>query len=365
MDYLKIVKTSWQIVKKYRFIWWLGLLAMFVEGGSAGVISWNPANSLTYIINGNNQSGYEQQIQDYFDEPTPADEEALPEEGDMTPVEQAAAVAWNEGRVLGDEVSAVDDEGEPEEDSNDSDLAYGLVAVGLTVGLLLLALGLVLYYVGSSARAGIILSVDELEEGGKGLGFKEAFHRGRGFAWRLVGLKFLIILINIVILALLSLPAILVLALNQSVVSIVIAVLYGVTAIVIWVIAAIYLNLAETLAARALVLKNGKILDVFEQARGLIKSRFVQVILSYLVSYLVMLIVGMIIFLAILLFIAIFGLMGFLVFLLSQFCAVIYAVMAITVLALASLVVSAGLTGFIATYWTLVYRELKAVKKPA
>lgn len=34
MDYGAIVKRSWDIVKKNRFLWWLGLLALGAESGS-------------------------------------------------------------------------------------------------------------------------------------------------------------------------------------------------------------------------------------------------------------------------------------------------------------------------------------------
>ena len=32
MDYSKIIGRAWAITKKYRWLWWLGLLALFAEG---------------------------------------------------------------------------------------------------------------------------------------------------------------------------------------------------------------------------------------------------------------------------------------------------------------------------------------------
>jgi len=130
----------------------------------------------------------------------------------------------------------------------------------------------------------------------------------------------------------------------------------------VWVVAAVYLGLAETLAARALVLTGSKVLDSFARARKLIRAHFVQVILSYLVSYLVIMLVGLLVLLVVLFFISIFGLMGYVVYLLSSIVGVIYIISALLILTLISIVVSAIITGFVSTYWTLVYRELKKIK---
>ena len=51
MDYGAIVRRAWEITKKYRFIWWLGLLAILAEGGMSGFNGASPnfLNSLNHI----------------------------------------------------------------------------------------------------------------------------------------------------------------------------------------------------------------------------------------------------------------------------------------------------------------------------
>ncbi len=133
MDHGKIVTNAWNITWNHKWLWGLGFLAALAGGGGGGGGN----------VNSNNFN---------FD----------PETGELPPFMQDIFT--------------------------DPAALTRIAGVALVVICLLMIIGLVLWFVGNAARAGLITSVNGLDEGYKS-NFSEAFRTGWQYIWRILGLK--------------------------------------------------------------------------------------------------------------------------------------------------------------------------------
>jgi len=301
MDFANILKRSWEITKKYRFIWWLGLLAIAAEGSGF--------------------SGFP----------------------DFSAIENSKTLT-----------SPVSDSIENISVPNDPSFYIGIALAGLIFLTILLAI----IYISNSASAGLISSIENIEHD-KTTSFSKAFHEGKKFFWRIFGLKILLALITIII-ALVLISPIAVAVVSPSLPTIILAVFVAIIAVVTIIPVSLYIHILRIITSRVIVIENLAVMNAIGKAQTMISKNLGNLFISWLISVVVNLLVGLVMLLAILLasgIILVFGLLFYGLF--RELGAIVYGCFAITAVILACLFLSGIVTSFISTYWTLVFNKLK------
>lgn len=330
MDYGQLISRAWYYTKRYRFLWWLGLLAMFTEGGSFGSNFGNLGN-LPSSSTPNN---------------TP------------TPVPNTSTTSFIQRipRVLG--TSTTDPL------ANAFDYIHQFIILNWVFLLIIFFLSIIVVfgvlYISYSAKAGLILSVDTLEKSEQPLGFRPAYRAGRHFAWRLFGLNMLIGLIIFLMLLVFAAPTLILLTINQSTITVIIAVLIGLIALIAFVIGIIYFSLVVKLAERILVLHDSRIVKSLEDGRVLFRHQRSHVLITWLIPMALAIAAGLVILLGLLIVGAILFGIGLAVYVVANSVgAIIYGIIAGLALIAALLVTQGAFTAFVSAYWTLSYRAME------
>lgn len=327
MDYGAIIKRSWEITKKYRFIWWLGLLAILAEGGMSGF------------------NGADPNLFDNLVSPTPTAISIYQPKGET------------KTKVLSDTTEQIASKAK----NYDSYSALGIAIFTI----LAIALFIILLYISYSASAGLILSAERLETSNVSLGFQKAFHQGRNYAWRLFALRLLPALLILIIGGIIMTPLLILVATNSlSAGYIISSILLIIAGIILIIPLAIYLSIVILLGSRHLVIKNGRIVKSLKEGHLVFMRNFGKSLIVWLIF------IGLGLGYAFIILIAgaiaggtlfLFGLLIFLLF--KAMGAIIYGVLAFLILLAAVLIIGGIFTGFISVYWTLSYRALSFLKE--
>ena len=340
MNYSFLLSRSWQIIRKHHFLWWLGLLAMFTEGGGGGA-HFNgslPSNAFP----GSQQQHHGSSPWSHSSPAPPLlprlDHLARPRVAaggpDLTGVENWLRSAWTRVQPF-----------------------LPLVILG---AVLLFLLWLILLYFSYAAQAGLILSVQALEEQQVALGFARALGLGRPFVWRLFGMGLLLAFGLLLLLAIFAAPVVaLALVGHKLPAAIVGAVLLGVGVLLLFIVVAAYLSLLTRVAARRIVLAGAGVMDALAAAHELVLGRLGPVLVAWLLGIAVALGYGIAVTLALVIVGGVLTGIGFVVYLQAHTVGVIiYAVPVGAALLACLCVVGGAFTGYLSTYWTLVYRAL-------
>lgn len=338
MDYGQLIHKAWFIVKRNRFLWWLGILAIWTEGGLS--------------LGGSN-------FYDFGSSSTPSNP---PQKIPTNLQGEAASLIKHFPRVLSS--SAENTQYNALVDQFLSFISYNkeyLIIIALC--LIILIIGFL--YISYAAKAGLILSVNNLEKNDRSMGFAPAYRSGRQYAWRLFGLNLLIGLIIILILTALALPIALVFINKQSVTAIIIAAFFGFLVFAAALILGIYFNIVRRLAERSLVLKNQKIMESLEHGRAIFRRQRSESLIVWLIEIALGIAYGFAIFLALAVVVALLGGIGAAVYVVAHLTGLlIYLALAIIIL-LAVIIFAGGVfTSFISTYWTLAYQALIYLSNP-
>jgi hypothetical protein len=341
MNYSFLLGRAWEIVRRHRFIWWLGLLAMFTGGGGGGFHGGGSPGNFP------SQTGpqHHKSLSDWS-----RSTQALPLLPRLLPgglprvqmdivgglrmeLERWFRQAWPRVQPL-----------------------VPLIILGV---LLLFLLGLVLLYFSFAAQAGLILSVQALEEQQIALGFARAMGAGRAFVWRLFGMDLLLGFGMLILLMVLAAPVVALALLGRKLtVAIIGAVLIGIMVVLLFIVVAVYVSLLALFAARRMVLSDEGIMDGLAGAHKQVLGRLGTALVAWLVGFVVSLGYSVVIVLALLLVAGILAGIGYGVYLLAHWVGVIlYAVPVGAALLVILFIVGGVFTGFLSSYWTLVYRE--------
>lgn len=341
MNYSFLLGRAWEIVRRNRFIWWLGLLAMFTEGTGGG----GAGNFRAPSFPSSSGNGKEKSSSDWSKKVQP-----------LIPRLVAGAVPrLDSGLFPG---------GDPEQMLRKAWIAIvpylGPVIAGV---ILLFLLWLALLYFSYAAQAGLILSVQELEERRVTLGFSLALDYGKAFFWRLLGMQLLLGFGLLFLLAALAAPVVALAMLgHKQVVGIVGAVALGILFLLVFIAVAWYVSLLMRFATRRLVLADWGIADALTWAHETVRARLGAAALSWLVALAVQFAYGLAMMLVVLLLGLLLGGIGVGIWALAKLAGVvIYAVVVGGIFVAALLVVAGVYTGFVSTYWTLVYRAFEGL----
>ncbi|MCX6808870.1 MAG: hypothetical protein NTW50_04370 [Candidatus Berkelbacteria bacterium] len=324
MDYGQILKRSWEITKKYRYLWLLGILAAWAEQGSS-FSSYFPSSSST----------------------TPSTP--------STDTSTVSEITSHLPKVLGTSTS---DNGMAAFNSFSNWVSSH---AGLFAILILLGIGLyiLIMWVANSAKAGIVLSVRDIEVSKKSSTFGQSFKAGRKFAWRLFGQAWLVALIMIAVLIGLAILVILPIALTSSSAGgIVIAVILGLFALLIFVACAFTIYLILRLASRALIIKDLGITASLAEGWKILRHHLGNSLILWVIEIGVSMGITLAMLFGMVGLFIILGGIGFGLYFISKLLLGFYVVIVLFALVCCLLVLSGALTAYFSTYWTIAYRAL-------
>lgn len=326
MDFSKIISRAWNIVKTRRYLWYLGILAASAEG-SSGSGSWFrlPASS-------------------------------APTESPQN-IDKSSVLLDKVPQVLGTTDNKIDTFF-----SNTSNISNYWFIIIIIVGLIIL-LGILVVYLANSSRAGLIISVFNLEAHKKEETFASAFHKGNKFAWRLFGLDILIGLIIIAFIIAISAPLAIAIIYNLGTGAYIFTGIIAFVGALALIFLVIYLSILSKIASRAMVIDNLKILPAFRQARHLIDHDLKNNFLTWLINFGIGLAYSIVLFFIIIIVLAMLIGPGFIASLAGTGALIGYVIIFGLIFFAATLVVGGIYTSFTSAYWTIAYRAIEYINK--
>ncbi len=300
INWNEAIVKPWGYIKKYRFLWGLGILAALTEGGFGG-----------YSGSGSSWSGGDQDFENF-------------------------------GNTVGGWISQ-------------HYLEIGIVLAGLFL------ISLVVLYISYCARAGLIYSVNSLESDKTEVNFGKAFAAGQKYFWRFLGLALLIALIvfAIIVVMFAVIAGLIALVVALSLWFLLLIIPVGIAVFFGFIVLAAYINAMMNLAYRQIVIKNNRIIEAIRETRKLIAANFSKVIIAYLIQLAVGTVVGLALIVALMFIGGVLLLIGVGIYFLAKWTGVwIYASIAVLVLIAGILVISGATNAYISAFWTVVYRRL-------
>lgn len=341
MDYVAILKRTWEIVKTRRWLWGLGILAAATEGSGG------------FNFNGN----FAGDALKMSPSPSPSVSPSLIDGA------QQAHAASTVSRVLGESVDRKAELIQMFMNAGDWISQHWYIFV--IFGLVAIALWLICFYISYAANAGLILSAQAIEDDHKNLGFGKAFHAGRKYAWPLFGLNVLISLLVLVATAVgfLAFVAPLLFGIfNHNVTVIIAAGFWAFIGLIIFIILIVYLNLVRGLAARALVLEDLGITQALARGGKLFRRHKGHTLISWLVSIGVGIVYGFVVMLVLAVIVAVGAILGIGLSTIGTNAAFVTG---LSIAGLVGLIIIIGLiilsgayVSYYSVYWTLIYRAL-------
>lgn len=307
MDYSKLITRSFDIVKKRRYLWWLGLLAALTEGGYGRMSQFDFGN---YLNSDNLKNG-----------------------GDA---------ANSGGSVLGAATSFIGTNG-------------GAIAI---ITLITIIIFILILFVSYSSKAGLIKSVDRIEENQEEWHFIDAFRVGRKYFLRLFGFSLLCFLSIVILLGVFAAPITFFFLAHQTSLTI-LAVALIIIGLLLLIALAIYIGMTFPVVERNIVLEEKGVFLAIGDSYRLLKQKFVKLFLTYLVNVGIGMAYSIVIGIASLIVAGLLFGIGYLLYLASHILAIAYGVISGIALMAALLGLAGFFTAYLSSYWTLAYRELK------
>lgn len=295
MDYFGILKRAYHITIKNKFLWIFGILA----GGAGGMRGFNFGSGF---------SGNEQDFQKLSDSFNSFDFNAF----------------WSH---------------------------YGVLILGI-FGFLVI-LGLVLAVVSIICQGALVGSVDKIEKNEKTdfvTGWKIGWHQ----FWRIFALGLIFALAVFVSLTILIVPVIIFVVTSLIPLAIVWGILFFLVCLFFWIV----ISIISPYALRVLVLENVGIIESIKRALKLLRHRFGNIVIMYLLLMVVGMAVGVGLVIAILFVLGIFVLLGLGLWLINPIPAIIFWVIAGTCFVVAWVIFSGAYQAYYSSVITLTYREI-------
>jgi len=312
MIFSKIIKDSYRITIKHRFLWLLGILA-----GGTGVGS----NAMNY--NSNSGDFDIDKAKEMFNLPVAS--------------ESASNFLSSHAHAASDKIS------------NDY-FVCGLIVLGIIVLLIFLAL----IYISITAKGAIVLSVSDLAEG-KESNLKSAWGKGHKYFWRRLSFGLLLCLFVFLAVFVLALPAIIFGIAGLTIP----AIIFGILAFLIFIVGMIYLSLIIPVAERALFLNQHRPTEAIKAGYKIFNTNWA----NFLILFLIIFGFGLAFAFAIMIALVVPGLVifliGYLLYLITP--AIGYIIGGVLALALiiALIIITGAFEAFTSSILTLGYLEAK------
>lgn len=342
MDYSKIIGRAWTITKKYRWLWWLGLLALFSEGSMSSPTSFfNSGNSSSGTNQGTNSDLFQR-----FLPATPVGGDKSASIFNIFPKINASSTDYLSKYPLSDDARRA------------GQFLLDHIWTGIAILLLMLIIWLVILYISYSAKAGLILSVKSLETLDKEIGFKKAYHDGRNFVWKLFGQDLVIGLSVMIGISFLLFLCFLPWLISQTESSVLYGILLGIILILPAIIISIYLSILIKVSSRAIVIDKMGIFDSLSHVHKIVRKNLGNAIVLWLIQIGIALAVSLIMMLFVFIVVIIMVLAGIIAAIASPVAGIVIGcLLALVMLGGVYLALSIFNT-FLSSYWTLSYRAL-------
>lgn len=315
MNFSKIIKDSFRITIKHRFLW---LLALIAGGSSFG----------SNLMNSSDTSSFNtEKAREMFNLPAASDS------------------AHN---YIASKAHALSIIADPPPPANSEIVLIVLLAI------LSLIMILALIYIAITAKGALILSVADLA-GEKESNFSSAWGQGHKYFWRRLSFGLLLFLFVIISIFILALPAIIFGVAGLTIP----AIIFGVLAFLIFATGMIYLCLIIPVAERALFLNQHRPLEAMKAGHKIFKANWANFLILFLIIFgfgiafaLAMVFVAVIPGLVILL-------IGYLLYLITPVLGYIVGGMLALVLIVALVIICGAFEAFTSSILTLGYIEAK------
>lgn len=319
INYFEIVKKAFTLPWKYRFLFWLGVLASFAAGGGGpNFTSYSTSSSDWQNLFKNNSDKSSRILETIKGAP----------------------------RVLGTST-----------DKLTEFISHNIYWVALII-LVLIFLAITLLIFGTFARAGIIRSIPRIEKK-ENPTFSQALWDGKRFFWRIVGagiLTFLFFIALIVVLGGIAVPL--------FIVNVIVGFIWLIPAILILIIAAIYVGLVVQFWSQIFIVEDRRVIANLKPAIKLVNTHFKEVIIFWLINILVSIIYTVAIAMVILVIVLPLVLLAVGIGFANLVAGIIMGAIGFILIYLVILAVSGYYTAAINSYWTLAYLEIKKIRNP-
>ena len=296
MDYIGIMKKSYQISIKNKFLWIFGILA----GGYGGFQGWG--GSFNSFNSGNTDRGKIDKIFNSFDFNT----------------------FWG----------------------NYGGLIITLIGLFVLIGIIFAVLGII----SQGALIGSVAKIDSEEKANFKIGFRVGWHH----FWRVFALGLVYGLIVFASLIILIVPIVIFATTHLVPLAVVWGILVFLACLFLWVV----MGIISPFSLRFLILKESGIIESIREAWWLLRHNFGHIIIMYLLLMAVGIAVGIGLVIAIVLVLAILVLIGLGLWLLSPIPAIIFAIVAGICFMVAIMIFSGAYNTFTSSVITLTYRDL-------
>lgn len=229
----------------------------------------------------------------------------------------------------------------------------------LAIGLILFAIGVVLYLISLAGKAGLVKSVDILSQE-KPTTFRAGWKTGKKYIWKLFKLFLFIFFVMMIIVSVLALPIVF-LAIKESWVS---AVLVGLLAVAIFIPLAFILALTNVFAEFYIILSDLRVWSAVEAGYNLLLKNVKNSIIFSLLILAVHIAAGIVLLPMIGTALLILVPAGALFYFMSKIVFGLYFVFAVLLFLAFALIVSSIFLTYKMTAWTLFFREIAKAEIP-
>jgi len=312
MNYLELIQKAFLLPWKFKYLWWLGILALFASGGGGNQINYSLSSSdLQNLIN---QEG----------EKTSRIKEVVPQ-------------------VLGASTTS----------NFDNFLSQNWYWIGGLILVLILAF-VILMIIGIMANAGLISAVAKIEKKMTS-SFSDAIREGKKYFWRLVAFSLIVGGGFVLVLVVIFLPNLLL-----FMTSILIGFIYFFPALIVTVIFAIYVKIYSLIWLRTLIINKEKFFPAFKLAFKKVNKNFKKIIILFLLDILSSFIYSLVAFLVFLIIALPFILIAVGIGVAAGLTTgIIIGAFALLLAVVALLFLGGYYQGYISAFWTLGYLEIE------
>lgn len=325
MDYIGVLKKSWQITINNKFLWLLGLLAALTE------------NIITINTNfGNINSQDINKIKNWWNGAGQNPPEIIPNSNLV------------HNQVLGEKITI------PDYIVIKEWILTNLSLV-ISICLILLILMIFILIISKMANGGLIWAVNKINDHDK-TNFSHSFRKGFKLFWKIFILDIIISIIMLAVLMIYAAPIIFFILLEFYIG----AIIWGLILILPLVPFSIILSFIRTYALRYVVIKKNNPSESFHLAWNLFQKKIKEILIFWLLSLAINFVLSMIILMIIILPIITLITLGITLFFTTNLTTVIiYTIIIGLIFAVILLFIRGFIYSFISSYWTLSFVELE------
>jgi hypothetical protein len=221
----------------------------------------------------------------------------------------------------------------------------------LAIGIVLVLLFLVFMVLSVMAKAGQVHAVDNIYTNEKS-SFWDAMKFGWHRFWRVLGVSLLIGLIIFAVFAVLALPAVLLWSVKP------LFFIYIILVILLMIPIAVITGIVYEYSLRFIVLKDEKAVQSVKSGYKLMRERGKETFLVWLVTVGTAIVLSIVLIMAVIFVLVILFLLGALFFILNLLAGIVYTAVAVTLFILALFLAGGFIGSLLSAYWTLCFKEL-------